>query len=103
MTKGHNWEKRVKNAKRFGPLPEHLKRPALRMDCAFVYRAFWEDLHSCREYTAGGFGPIPHHRVIKYAMDLGLSRTEAQEMWTLIHEMDVALIEEQTKKVQHGA
>lgn len=97
MTKGHNWEQRAKNARRFGKVPDHLIRPTLRGDCAWAYRAFW-DLHTCRSYTAGGFGPISFLSVMEYASIKGYGQSASQELWELIHPLDMVMIEEQGKK-----
>lgn len=97
MEKGHNYEQRLKNAKRFGRPVDHLRRPELRPDVQWVFAEFWK-LHTCREWTSAGYGYIPYLRVMEFADRKGYDADTAEEFWEMIHSMDCAMIQHEAKK-----
>lgn len=98
MTKGKDEEKIRKSAESQNlPLPDWItNRPQLELGLEFYYMSFME-LNTCR--TSGmGEGPIPWTAMRKYAEVYDIYGVEFERFSTILTEMDVAYLEERSKK-----
>lgn len=58
----------------------------------------WKELSGSRNYTPGGLAEIPFSEFFLWAWAHDYTKAEIQSMWEDVHAIDVAWLEEHTKK-----